>query len=259
METGEGAWRPGESLYGAEPPADRPRPQGFRDQLLGVFTAPGEVFRRLKDAPAWVWPGVFTIVAMVAISLVWAHKVDMEIFTRGQMETASRLFGAQITEAQIQAKLDTLHGQPYLGSILNVILGFPLICLLLGLVNWAFSTMGSTAPEGTTFRQSFAVATVHYLAMAPASLLTLLVLLARPVGGASLVALTPTHLGFFLHPESPLLRGLLCLADPFYLYSYVLLFFGLRHTLTMKTWAIVLDMGFVGLFGLLLRAAGGAF
>lgn len=48
-----------ESLYGPDDQnAAPPEPKGptLMDQLVGVFTAPGELFDRLRKTPAWVSP-----------------------------------------------------------------------------------------------------------------------------------------------------------------------------------------------------------
>ncbi len=44
------------SLYGEQPEAPRPQAPGLLDQLVGVFTAPVELFRRLNQAPSWAGP-----------------------------------------------------------------------------------------------------------------------------------------------------------------------------------------------------------
>jgi hypothetical protein len=140
-----------------------------------------------------------------------------------------------------------------------VIIGMPLVLVILAAILFALSRFGGEDEE-VTFGNAWAATTVHGLAMVPISLLAGLMCLLRNVGGApSSASLAPTTLAFWIHPESPWLRGVLAIFDPFYLFSFVALYLAARHTMRLKTWANALLMAITGFFGCLFHFIGGIF
>lgn len=246
-------------LYGGgQAPAPAP-PQSLVDQLLGIFTEPAEVFRRLRQSPAWVGAFVLLMAVGLAATLIWAHKVDQEALTRNNMQVVEDVFHVPHNEAALQTQIDAIHGQPYLKSALGVVLVVPLFLLIFSSVLFFFAKVGGEDDQ-VSFKHAWAVASVHNLGTVPIGVLAGLMCLLRPVGGAANYALlNPANPLFFFKPENPLLRGLLNLADPFYLFSFVLLFLACKYTLRMKMWANVLVLSISGLFGLLFHFIAGIF
>lgn len=255
---------PETNLYGESPNAPAPLPappQGLGEQLVGVFTEPAMVFQRLRQAPAWVGAFVAVMATGLFASLAWAAKVDMEAATRRRMEVMEQLLNKPMpTEAVDQAlEKAVAGGQPWISSSLGVVLGMTVGFLILAGVMFAFNRLGSDDDE-VTFTHAWAAAIVHTLSVLPMMLMAGILCLLRPVGGAaSYASLAPTTLGYWIHPESPWLRGLLGLTDVFYLFSFVVFYFAAKHTLRLKTWAIVVLMGLCAFFGFLFHFLGGVF
>jgi hypothetical protein len=255
---------PETNLYG-EPKSEvvppTPPGQGVWDQLLGLFTEPSEVFRRLRQSPTWVGAFVLTIVIGLFASLSWAAKVDMEAAAKRKFEVMERAFHMNIPQEAMDKALDqaATQGKPFLQSSLGIVLGVPVALVILAAILFAFVKFGGE-DEDVTFGHAWAATTVHGLTMMPISLLAGIMCLLKPVGGAaSYASLAPTSLNFWMSVENPWIRGLLAVFDPFYLFSFVALFLAAKHTLRLKPWANALLMGITGFFGFLFHFIGGIF
>lgn len=254
----------GANLYGEEKPAapmPPAQPQGVWDQLTGIFTEPSEVFRRLRLAPSWVGAFILTLGVALFATLTWAAKVDMEAAAKRKFDVMEQAFHMNIPPEAMDKALEqaATQGKPFISSSLGVIIGVPLVLLILAAILFAFSKFGGEDEE-VTFGHAWAATIVHGLAMLPISLLAGIMCLIRNVGGAaSYASLAPTSLGFWLQPENPWLRGLLALCDPFYLFSFVTLYFAARYTLRLKPWACVVLLAITGFFGCLFHFIGGIF
>lgn len=253
---------PESPLYGGATPPQGPEaePQGIVDQLVGIFASPKEVFERLRRSPNFV-PGLTLILLVPLVALfLWAQKVDMAAATERQMEVAGRLMGRPIPQSAIDDAISKLHGQPYVKTLVGHLLGAPFVMCIQALLVWAFALIGRREEDGeATFRQAFSVVTLQGLVIVPAMLLAAVVLAVKSFGGTSLMMMMPTHLAYFLEVESPFQRGLLTLVDPLYIWSYVLLYLGMKHTLRARPVGIVLLMALFGLFGIAGRVLGGMF
>lgn len=69
----------------------------------------------------------------------------------------------------------------------------------------------------------------------PQILLMALICVLRPIGGLTPDKITPTSLGYFVHPENLKLQALFYALDAFYLAEAVLVYLALRHLVRMKT------------------------
>ena len=250
-------------LYGeaqSEPPQS-PRPQSVSDQLMGVFMGPVEVFQRLRRAPSWVGAFLLTLTAALFATLAWAAKVDMEAAARRKFEVLEQAFHMNIPADVMDKALEqaATQGKPFISSSLGVILGVPLVLLIMAAILFAFAKFGGQDEE-VSFRHAWAATIVHGLSMVPISILAGIMCLIRAVGGApSYASLAPSTLSFWIQPENPWLRGLLSVVDPFYLFSFVVLFLAGRHTLRLKPWANITVIAIMGFFGLLFHFIGGIF
>ncbi|MCE1227954.1 MAG: YIP1 family protein [Firmicutes bacterium] len=254
---------PTPNLYG-ETPGSAPvqaAPQSVWDQLVGVFTEPTKVFQHLRLSPAWVGALILVIGTALFASLVWAAKVDMEAVVKHQMEVMEQAFHMAIPADAMDKAMEqaATSGQPILKSALGIIFITPLIFLVMAGILYGFTRFGGTDEE-VTFKHAWAATVVHGLSMVPIALLAGIVCLVRPVGGAaSYASLAPSNPGFWMHLENPWLRGLVGIFDPFYLFSFVVLFLAARHTLRLKTWAAALVVGLMGFFGFLFHFFNGLF
>ncbi len=250
------------NLYGEEKPeAPAGQPQGVLDQFTGLFTEPIEVFRRLHLAPSWVGALVLTLVVGLFATLTWAAKVDMEAATKRKFEVMEQVMHTEMPSAAVDKAMEkaATQGKPFVPSSLGVVLGVPFGLLILSGILFAFSKFGGEDPD-VTFKHAWAATTVHGLTMVPISLLAGLMCLLRNVGGAaSYASMAPTTLAFWIHPESPWLRGLLAVVDPFYVFSFAALFLAAKYTMRLKTWANALLMAIAGCFGLLFHFIAGIF
>ena len=254
---------PEPSLYGEEskPAVPQAQPQSVWDQWVGVFTEPSAVFKRLRLAPSWVGAFILTLAVGLFATLTWAAKVDMEAAAKRKFEVMEQAFNMNIPSEVMDKALEkaSTQSQPYISSSLGVLIAIPLIFLILAGILFAFSKFGGE-DENTTFTHAWSATIVHGLSMLPITLLGGLMCILRNVGGAaSYASLAPTHLGFWIQPDNPWLRGLLALVDPFYLFSFVVLYFAVRHTLRLKPWATGVVLGITGFFGLLFHFIGGIF
>lgn len=252
--------QPTPSLYGEAPaPEAKPTPPGLLDQVVGVFTEPVALFKRLRQSPVWAPALILAIVVGVAATLVWAARVDMVEVTRHQMETMRDVFRMNIPEEAIDKALSQAEGKrPWVSSVLGPLFGTPIVFALFALILWAFAAMGTQdGEEPPTWGQVFSVSCVHYLSTLPGMLLAGVVAAFAPIGARQIQGLVPTSLGFFLHPESLFLKGLVGLADPLWIYSFVVLAIGMREGLRTKTWAIAAALAFFALFGGGFRFLGG--
>jgi hypothetical protein len=183
----------------------------------------------------------------------------MAELTRHQMERTKEVFHASIPDQVIDDAISKAEGKkPWFNAVSTGLLGTPFIYLIVALITWGFAAMGTQeGEESPTFGQAFSLTCVHYLVTLPAMLLAGIIALIRPVGGHNIQQLMPTVLGFYVHPESNLARGLVGLVDPLWILSFVLLAIGMRQTLKSKTWAIAACLGFFAFFGIGFRILGG--
>lgn len=217
------------SLYGHEPEAPRPQAPGLVDQIVGVFTAPVELFQRLNKAPSWGWALGALLVASLALVVIWGLKVDVDEMLRPMLERNPQIQSAQIDMViEMQKKFILPFG------VLGALFGTPAIMALVGLFYWL---MGKALPEGEapSYPQALSAAVVPGLVKLPHLLLVAVICLVRPIGGLTPDKIAPTSLGYFLHVESLRIQALLFALDVFYLAEAVLAYLALRYLVRMKT------------------------
>ena len=249
------------SLYGDQPEGPKPEAPGLMDQIIGVFSAPKDLFARLRAKPVWVPALILGIAIGLIAMLLWASKVDMAEATRHQMERMKDIFHMNIPDQVMDDAITKAEGKkPWLSAVSSAVLGTPFVYLIVGLIVWGFAAMGTEeGEESPSFGQAFSVTCVHYLVTLPSMLLAGIIALLRPVGGHNIQHLMPTTLSFYMSPESTLLRGIVALVDPLWIFSFVLLAIGMRQTLKAKTWAIGSCLGLLGFFGIGFRILGSIF
>lgn len=252
------------SLYGEEAPKVAPRKAlPLSDYLQAVFTTPSELCRRLADSPTWLMPMVLMLATGLLLSALWLWKLDPVAVIQANMDVTSQWMsrlGQSIPEAAIQEALDQAK-RPVAGTLAGTLLGPWVMFAIMALVVWGGARMGALMDaEPATFSQAFSVVVMQAMPLALTQILTALIVLLKPVGGLTVMALNPATVGYFLAPEGLLARGLTVgILDPLYLFSWVLLAMGMKHTLKAKTWAIVVTLGVMMLISLPMRVFGGMY
>lgn len=253
---------PEASLYGQEPTPVLAPALTFPDLVVGLFTAPRATLERLRARPEWLTPMLVFLGFGLALGIIWAMRADQVAIVEARFETLTQAFGLKIPDQAIQDAVDKAgQSRPILRTALGVLFGSWVVSAVIGLVCWGFARIGNPLDgDSPTFMHGFALAVVHQLVMLPATLASILIMVLKPVGGVSLQALNPLTLGFYIRPENPWVRGLLVgLADPLYLFSFVILAIGMRRMLGARPWAIGVALGIMALVGLPMRFLGGMF
>ena len=217
------------SLYGEQPEAPRPQAPGLLDQLVGVFTAPVDLFRRLNQAPSWGWALGAVMVASLVITVIWGLKVDVDEMLRPILER-----NPQIQAAQIDMVIDMQKKFILPFGILGVLFITPAAMALVALFYWL---IGKALPEAEapSYLQALSAAIVPGLVKLPHMLLIAVICLVRPIGGLTPDKVAPTSLGYFLHVDSIKLQALYYALDLFYFTEAALAFLALRYLVRIKT------------------------
>ncbi len=216
------------SLYGDQPETPRPKAPGLLDQIVGLFTAPVDLFKQLNKAPSWGWAMGALIVAGLVITVIWGLKVDVEEMIRPALERNPQIQSAQIDMIiEMQKKIILPIG------ILFALLGTPAVMALVALFYWL---IGKAMPEGEppSYPQALSAVAVTSLVKLPQMLLLAIICLVRPIGGLTPDKIAPTSLGYFLHVENLKLHAFLYTLDLFYLAEAVLAYLALRYLVRMK-------------------------
>ncbi len=242
--------QPEPSLYGAEPPVDRPAAPSLVDQLLGIFTEPVALFQRLRSAPSWIPAVLVTVALALAVTLVWGLKVDVDAMLRPALEANPKV-GAEQIDLIIGMQKKFILPIGLVGSLVGPFIAVTLVALVYFLVG-----KGTAEGEAPGFPQALSAAAVPGLVMAPHSLAILAMCLVREVGGSTPDKLAPTSLGFFLHPDGPRLHALLNLLDPFVLGGWALTWLATRHVMGLKASGATICTAIVVVFGVGMRLLG---
>lgn len=225
-----------ESLFGSEEPQPVPAAAstpGLLDQIAGVFTAPRDLFERMRPNPRWIGAICLMAALGLALSLIWSYRADFELVMREMLERRGQTVPDSLEQvAAFQKKMSLF------GSIVGVVIGVPLVTAASAGV---LMLLGQRAAEGEppTFRQAVAADVVPALVKLPQALLLLVTVTFRDFGGAMPDKLIPTALSFWVHPESPKMVSLLTWADPFALAYGVVYAFSLRYLLRFKWGAAI--------------------
>jgi len=215
-------------LFGGGTTPSKPKAPGLGEQLLGVFTDPVALFKKLHDAPSWGWAIGAIVVVSLILTVVWGLKVDVDAMLRPAMEKNPQLSSAQIDQAiEMSGKFMLPFG--IIGSLVMPFIGVAFMALLYWLVG-----MKTAEDQKPGYLQSLSAVSVSSLLAVPYSLLIALMCLLRKVGGLKPEQLSPTSIGYYIQPENPKLYALLSQLDLLLLGGYVLVYLAARHTLRLK-------------------------
>ena len=243
--------QPTPSLYGEQPaPAEKPKAPGLLDQIIGVFTEPVTLFKKLNAAPSWVWATAATVVMAILVTIVWGLKVDADAMMRPMLEANPKIDSSQYDMIiGMQKKFIVPFG------ILGSLFGVPIVVAIIAGIYWLVGK-GTAEVTQPSYLQAMSAAAVPGLVMLPHSLAILAMCFAREVGGATPDKLAPTSLAFFLHPENPKIYALLNFVDPFAIASFVLTWLATRHILGLKASGATICTVLVAIAGIGMRVMG---
>jgi len=234
------------------PPAPDPpraRPPGLLEQLLGVFTDPVPLFRRLAAAPSW-GPALAAIMGTaLAMVAAWSSRVDPDALLRPVLARDPRM-GPEAVEVLVQVQGRLLGGFAALG----VLAGVPALVLAQAWLLWLVARGAGPAPA---FARALSAVAVSGLAAIPKHLLVGVLCLALPVGGRDPDQLAPLSPGAWLGPGHGRWQALLDGFDLFAAAGLALLYLAARHTLGLRPPRALLGTALAAALGAGLLALGG--
>jgi len=197
------------------------------EQILGVYTEPVALFRRLAVAPAWghaLW--VMIVFGWILMS-VWGWRVDVDALQRPILEQ-----NAQLTATQIDQTIAVSSRFILPIGIVSVMIRNLLAVLGLGLVFWVFA-LSTTSSRKSTFLHAMSAATVPNLIFVPYTVMATVMCATTHVGARIPERLAPSGLAYYLRPDEPRVYALAAQVDPFLAAYFVMIFLALRHTMRM--------------------------
>jgi uncharacterized protein YneF (UPF0154 family) len=238
------------SLYGEPPEAPHPTAPGLPDQILGVFTDPIALFRRLAKTPSWGWALGVIIVASLLLTSIWGLKVDVDEMLRPALEK-----NPQIASSQIDMIIGFYRKFILPLSLFSTAFFTAVMSFLTAFFYWLVGKR-SAEEAAPTYVQALSTVTVPSLVRLPAILLIALICLVRPIGGLTPEKISPTSVGYYVQVESVKLHAFLYTIDLFFLAEAALLFFAARHTMRLKTGGAVACVLITLALGIGLRVLG---
>jgi len=242
--------QPTPSLYGDQPQAPKSPAPSLADQIVGVFTAPTELFQRLNITPSWGWALGAIIVASIILTVIWGLKVDVDEMIRPILEKNPQIASSQIdTIIQVQKRFIIPFG------ILGSMFGTAAAVFLMALFFWLVGK-GTAEAEPPSYIQAVSAVAVPSLVRLPYMLLVGVICLVKSFGGLTPEKIAPTSVGYYLHVESVKLHALLYSLDVFFIAEAVLLFLAARHTMRLKSSGATICVLITVVLGVGLRVLG---
>ena len=218
-----------DSLYGEHPEPPKPPAPSLADQIVGVFTSPAELFRRLNATPSWGWALGMTVLAGVILTILWGLKVDVDEMLRPALEK-----NPQIASSQIDMIVGFYKKFIVPLSVFTTIFFTATLTFLMALFYWLVGK--STAEnEAPSYRLALSAVAVPSLVRLPYMLLVSLICLVKSIGGLTPEKISPTSMGYYVPLENVKLHALLYTLDLFFIAEAVLLFLAARYTMRLKT------------------------
>ncbi len=216
------------SLYGEQPQTPKPPAPSLGDQLIGVFTAPTELFQRLNATPSWGWALGAIIVASIILTVLWGLKVDVDEMLRPILEK-----NPQIASSQIDMIIDMQKKFIIPFGILGSGFGTAVAVFLMAFFFWLVGK-GTAEAEPPSYLQAVSAVAVPSLVRLPYMLLVGAICVVRSFGGLTPEKIAPTSVGYFVHVENVKLHALLYSLDLFFIAEAALLFLAARYTMRLK-------------------------
>lgn len=145
-----------------------PQPSSLPSRIVGVFTAPGELFEELREEPVWLG----ALLVVVAAGLVSSLMMPEELLRETMMSQAQTSGGTEIPGDQIDQMVTVGMWASYIGAVVGP---FVLAAALAGFMLFTFNlVLGGDA----SFRQLFSVSSHVLFIPAVGGLVTLPLILA---------------------------------------------------------------------------------
>ena len=204
-------------------------PPHLLEQILGVFTAPVPLFRRLAANPRWGAALLTLMAATLAMVLIWAARVDPDTLLR---ESLARDPG--VAPEAIERTIEVWGRLLGLFGAFGVLVGMPAVTLFQALLLWAAGRVWP-GPDGSPgYRRALSATAVPALVGLPKVMLISLLCLARPVRGLAPDAISPLSLGFLSAAGQGRCGALLRGFDLFAAANLVLLYLAARPLLGLN-------------------------
>ena len=203
-------------------------PPGLLDQVVGVFSEPVALFRRLHATPAWKGALGLTLLLSTLMTLVWGWRVDADALFRPAYQENLALSGGE-TERTIELLGKFLVPGSILLGLVSIFLG----TLLFSALYWAIGK-ATAEKEPPTFVQALCATIVPNLVTLPYLLLLIFICLVKPIGGLTPEKVAPTSLGYFLEAGSAKFQMLFYKLDIFNAAAVIMAFLAGRHLLRLK-------------------------
>jgi len=198
------------------------------EQIMNVFFGPTELFDKLQQNPTWVASTIFLFAISIVVAMIWAFRVDVDLLIRPGLEASGSVPAYSIDKiVNLNARV-IYFSAPFTSCIR---MGFSIL-----MPAWIFQLLSDPGQNGElpTFKHALSASALPNLVLLPRQLLTMVMMLIRPVGGATLDQIWPTSLGYYLHMENSNLNRVLFHVDPFFIGGYLVTFLALRRILRMK-------------------------
>ena len=198
------------------------------EQVVGVFTAPIELSKRLAKTPRWGHAQWLIIVVAWLMITVWSLKVDVDAFQRPILEQNSQLSAKQIEQTIAVSERFILPMSDFSAALRSLLSN-----LGLALIFWLYA-MSTSQPKKPNYLHALSAVTVANLVLIPYTLLIGAVCFLKGVGSQIPERLAPSGLGYYLQPENPKLYGLVAQIDPFIIGYFLMLYVGARYTMRLE-------------------------
>jgi hypothetical protein len=225
--------------------------------MFKIFSAPTELFTRLKEKPQWVLALVIVIVVNMGVAALSTRYVD---WSKQRDLATERMQERGMSEEQIEEALEQMekftgnpvmrYGAPLVGALITQLIGFFFLALV---YNLALPLLGTT---GSYMKVVSVTAHASLVAIPGAIVRAILMLIRRSAEVSTSLALA------FPNVESKFLGVVLARVDIFTIWQLVLVGLGLKvvfdtkgsksYWLAIAVWALVTII-----FGLIANFTGG--
>ena len=172
---------------------------GAMGRVTGVLFSPGETFADIARKPSWIAPIAILTVLSLIVCYFLIQKVDWAAFQRKQIESSS--FTSNLTQEQKDQAIErnVKFTVPITWAIGAV--GTLVLVLIVTLIYWGGFNVFKGA--GIKFGTAFGITSHAVMPAAVGAILTIIIVILKPVGEVDPQRLAATSLGFFLSGDSP--------------------------------------------------------
>jgi Yip1 domain len=194
--------------------AAEPQQKNALARVIGVFTSPKETFADIGARPTWLVPLIIVLVFQFAFMVLVGQHIGWRTIVAQGMEKSS-----QIQSMPAEQKEQAIDQAAKFGAIfgyVGVAIGVPVVMALMAGV-----LLGSTNMFGGrfNFKQSFAIVTHASLIGVITSILSAIVMFAKPAEDFDMQNPLAFNLGAFL-PVEGTAKWLMALAGSFDLFTF---------------------------------------